>query len=72
MQDILRKAEEFTEEKLKGYLEGLTFPASKEQIITHAKAKGVPGFVMDQLEQLPDKTYTSAADVAIARAEAFL
>lgn len=39
------------------FLEGLDYPATKEQIISHAKEHGADDNVVETLEQIPDREY---------------
>ena len=48
---------------LKDTLQGIKFPASKEQILQYAKEHNVPDNVMGMLEKVPDKVYTSIEEV---------
>lgn len=45
------------------FLEGLDFPASKDEIINYAEDNNAPQEIIDVLEQLPDQDYTNMADV---------
>ncbi|HUS57904.1 MAG TPA: DUF2795 domain-containing protein [Planctomycetota bacterium] len=46
------------------FLKGIDFPAGKQDIINHAKQNKATDDVMQLLQQMPDKDYASAADVA--------
>ena len=46
------------------FLKGIDFPAGKQDIINHAKQNKASDDVMQLLQQMPDKDYASAADVA--------
>jgi hypothetical protein len=46
------------------FLERVEYPAAKEDIIDYAIDMGVEDVVLDMLEQLPDTTYNSPADVS--------
>ena len=46
------------------YLKGIDFPATLEDMIEHARENGAPEDVISLLEQMPDREYDSAADVA--------
>jgi hypothetical protein len=48
------------------FLGGMDYPASKDEIVDHAKSKGADENVMDVLEQLPDDEYQTPADVSKA------
>ena len=45
------------------FLDGLDFPATKDELIDHAEDNNAPQEVLDVLEQLPDQEYSSMADV---------
>lgn len=45
-------------------LKNMNYPASKEDLIKHAKGRDASSEVMQDLENLPEKQYTSAADVS--------
>ncbi len=56
--------------KISQFLEGLDFPANKQQIIDYAYDNNAPQDVLDMLKQLPEAIYYSMAGVweAIGRA----
>ncbi len=45
------------------YLKNMDFPADKQKIISMAKDKGVPENVVQWLNKLPNKQYSSSSDV---------
>ncbi len=45
------------------YLKGISFPAEKQEIIDMAKSKGAPDMVVQWLNKLPDKRYTSTTEI---------
>ncbi len=45
------------------FLEGIAFPASKEEIVSHAEDNNSPQEIIDILEQLPDQQFSSMSDV---------
>jgi hypothetical protein len=45
-------------------LKSMNYPASKEDLIKHAKGRDASHEVMQDIENLPEKEYTSAADVS--------
>jgi len=45
------------------FLEGISFPASKDELIDYAEDNNAPQDIIDVLEQLPDQEYTSMADI---------
>ncbi|MDQ0735351.1 DUF2795 domain-containing protein [Arthrobacter agilis] len=44
-------------------LGGMDYPASKEDLVRHAKDKGADGAVLETLENLPDREFDSPTDV---------
>jgi Protein of unknown function (DUF2795) len=45
-------------------LKNMNYPANKEDLIKHAKDRNASDKVMQDIENLPDKEYTSAADAS--------
>ncbi len=45
------------------YIEKVSFPATKEQIVNLADSNNATDDVMELLQQLPDEEYSSAEDV---------
>lgn len=45
------------------YLAGMHYPAGKAALISNAQNKAAPNDVMDLINKLPDKTYTSPIDI---------
>ena len=50
-------------------LAGMHYPASKEELLRHAKDKGVSKEIISMLEEFPERMYKNAADVAKAYGE---
>jgi hypothetical protein len=48
------------------FLSGMDYPASKDEIVEHAKSKGADENIMDTLEQLPEEDYETPADISKA------
>lgn len=46
------------------FLGGMDYPASKDDVVQHAKDAGADSGVMDALEKLPEKTYEKPTDVS--------
>ncbi|MHA7281867.1 DUF2795 domain-containing protein [Arthrobacter sp. TMS2-4] len=44
-------------------LGGVDYPASKADLVKHAKDKGADGTVLETLENLPDREFDSPTDV---------
>jgi hypothetical protein len=51
------------------FLSGMDYPASKEEIVDHAKSKGADENIIQTLEQLPDESFETPADVSKAIGE---
>ncbi|OGV41838.1 MAG: hypothetical protein A2X46_13750 [Lentisphaerae bacterium GWF2_57_35] len=51
------------------YLKGMDYPAGKEDLIEHAEDLEAPDEVISILNQLPDESYETAADVTKAIGE---
>ena len=49
--------------QITGYLKGIDFPADKQKIMDMAKSKGAPDMVVQWLNKLPDKQYSSTAEI---------
>lgn len=49
--------------QLQKHLKGMDYPASKEDLIQHAKKNGADQNVCSVLEQLPDEEYETPTDV---------
>ena len=44
-------------------LSGISFPCSKNDLVNHARQRGCSGDSLNVLQSLPDRQYTSVADV---------
>jgi hypothetical protein len=49
--------------ELQWYLEGITFPATKNEVVNLARDNNATDETMELLEELPDREYTSPDDV---------
>jgi hypothetical protein len=45
-------------------LKNMNYPAKKEDLIKHARNRNASDKVMQDINELPDKEYTNAADVS--------
>lgn len=54
--------------QLQKYLKGLTYPASKKDITSHAKRHGADANVLSTLEQMMGEQFKTPADVSQAAA----
>jgi len=45
------------------YLAGMRYPTEKEKLVNNAQCKNAPDDVMNVINKLPDKTYTSPIDI---------
>ncbi|MEW6495732.1 MAG: DUF2795 domain-containing protein [Cyanobacteriota bacterium] len=48
------------------FLKGVDYPASKQDLIEHAKQQGADENVCSTLEQMPDEEFETPADVSKA------
>lgn len=46
------------------YLKGMDYPASRNDIVKHAKSHGADKNVLQTLQKLPSEQYETAADVS--------
>ncbi|GAB4367196.1 MAG: hypothetical protein Kow00121_05250 [Elainellaceae cyanobacterium] len=52
--------------QLQKHLKGMDYPASKQEILDHAKKQGADRDACATLERLPDEQYETPADVSKA------
>lgn len=52
--------------QLQKHLKGVDYPASKQDLITHAKEQGADEEAISALEQMPDEQYETPTDVSKA------
>lgn len=50
--------------QLQKILEGLSYPVSKDKIIETAKSNGADEAMVSSLEKIPEREYTTVADIA--------
>ena len=50
--------------KVQKALKDMDYPAKKEDLVKHAKERNASDEVMQDINELPDKEYTNAADVS--------
>ena len=43
--------------QMQKYLSGMDYPASKDELVEHARSKGADEEVLNRLESLPDRQY---------------
>lgn len=48
---------------LQKHLKGMDYPASKQDLVEHAKSSGADKKMLDMLEQLPDEEFQTPTDV---------
>lgn len=53
-------------EQIQKILDGMSYPASKDDLVQHARSHGADSKVMDALNSLPDQQFQTAADVSRA------
>ncbi|HTH93322.1 MAG TPA: DUF2795 domain-containing protein [Candidatus Paceibacterota bacterium] len=51
---------------VQAYLSGMSYPATKQDLISKANENSAPSDVTDALDGLPDNTYTTPAEVQSA------
>lgn len=61
--DYFEKAQSYSEGSLGDYTSGLTYPATKDDIIAQARRKHMPEEIISRLEKMPDKKYENVGDV---------
>jgi hypothetical protein len=49
---------------IESYLEGLTYPASRQDVLDAAKSNGAPDDIIQTLRQFSDRMYNSPVDVS--------
>jgi len=49
--------------EIANYLQGINFPCSKRDLISHCRTQNCPTNVLSFLEKMPDRQYFSMADV---------
>jgi hypothetical protein len=54
---------DFNPDDAKQYLEGIEYPATKEEIISGAEGNGAPDSVIEAIGSLPTPEFGSAEDV---------
>ncbi|MBB5897185.1 hypothetical protein BJ998_008444 [Kutzneria kofuensis] len=52
--------------QMQKFLGGMEYPASKDQIVEHAKSKGADEAVLDGLKAIPDREYNGPNAVSQA------
>lgn len=52
--------------QIQKYLAGVDYPASKDDLVKHAKEQGADDNVQQTLQQLPDQKFQTPADVSQA------
>lgn len=45
-------------------IKGIDFPKSKNEIVSYAKSKNASNDIVADLQELPDRTYNNAVDLA--------
>ena len=49
--------------EIAGHLEGLSLPASKQDVVHHIRSKGATADEITMIERLPDQDFATVADV---------
>ena len=55
--------------KVQKFLGGISYPASRDQLIDHARGKKADKDVLDALQELPDREYEGPNEVSQAVAK---
>ena len=55
--------------ELQKHLSGIDYPASKEDLVSHAREENAPDEVMDTLQRLPERDYDGPTAVTEAVGE---
>ena len=66
MDELLQKAGVREGDKIPGQTEGMTFPASKDELVREARRQHLPPDVIKKLEDLPDKRYENISELVKA------
>ncbi len=69
--ESINVGEEMTPAKVREYIQGVNYPATKEDILQQARAEGAGDSVQTVLEKLEDKSYENPADLSEAIEAAF-
>jgi len=51
---------------LQRYLRGIVYPATKQNLVSHAEENGADKGILEFMERLPDREYKSPADLSQA------
>ena len=54
--------------QMQKFLSGVDYPASKDELVEHARGQGADDDVLSQLESIPDRTYDGPNAVSQAYA----
>ena len=57
------RSEKVSAAQIQLYLKGIDYPASKEEIVNHARSQGAPDNVMSYLTRLPERQYTRPTEI---------
>ncbi len=52
--------------RVRDYVEGISFPAMRDEILAYAQRKNTPSDIYTELNRLPAKQFTSLAEVVDA------
>jgi len=52
--------------QLQGFLGGMDYPASRQDVVNHARAMGADADIVDTLRNLPYDRFSSADDISEA------
>ncbi len=51
--------------EMQQYLEGIEFPVTRDELVDYAQTNGANDDVVGQLEKLPDREYSSMAELMV-------
>ena len=63
MDRLKSMGDQFGSDQIKEQLQGVQFPASKDQIISQLQQKGVPSQVLDRIRNIDTSQFDSADEV---------
>ncbi|MBX6773008.1 MAG: DUF2795 domain-containing protein [Chloroflexi bacterium] len=52
--------------RVRDFVDGVSFPATREEILAHARRRNTPSDIYADLTHLPDRRFDSLADVVAA------
>lgn len=71
MDSLKNLGNQFSGDQVKQQLQGIQFPASKDEVIRQLEAKGVPSMVTDKLRDV-DTSQFDSPDEVVAKVKSFM